>query len=117
MFLIGGMLQSSLLLNCLVQCQSHQLHFVTAFHFRLVSFNGFVQVEKYNTKTIVWELCGTKIVLLLWIFCIFFCSGLIHKDYTTTNELQEIRTTSGKAFLYFYSDAAYNMSGFNITYR
>lgn len=44
-------------------------------------------------------------------------SGLIHKDYTVTNELQEIQTTSGKAFLYFYSDAAYNMSGFNITYR
>ncbi|XP_056005895.1 attractin-like protein 1 isoform X1 [Ostrea edulis] len=44
-------------------------------------------------------------------------SGLIHKDYTSTNDLQEIRTSSGKAYLYFYSDAAYNMSGFNITYR
>ncbi|XP_062573722.1 attractin-like protein 1, partial [Saccostrea cucullata] len=44
-------------------------------------------------------------------------SGLIHKDYTSTTELQEIRTSSGKAYLYFYSDAAYNMSGFNITYR
>nr|XP_022341694.1 attractin-like protein 1 isoform X2 [Crassostrea virginica] len=44
-------------------------------------------------------------------------SGLIHKDYTSSRELQEIRTSSGKAFLYFYSDAAYNMSGFNITYR
>ncbi|UYV73510.1 ATRN [Cordylochernes scorpioides] len=30
--------------------------------------------------------------------------------------LPEITTHSGKAFLYFYSDAAYNMSGFNFTY-
>lgn len=36
---------------------------------------------------------------------------------TSADQLSEIVATSGSAYIYFYSDAAYNMSGVNITYR
>ena len=32
-------------------------------------------------------------------------------------ELNQITSTSNTILLYFYSDLAYNMSGFNISYR
>ena len=48
--------------------------------------------------------------------CVFY-SGLLLTDTTNReNRNLEIRITSGSAFLYFYSDSAYNMSGFKITY-
>lgn len=36
--------------------------------------------------------------------------------WSPVRQVPEITVTSGRAYLYFYSDAAYNMSGFNITY-
>ena len=42
---------------------------------------------------------------------------VIPKDNTKNVSLPVITAHSGSAFLHFYSDAAYNMSGFNITYR
>lgn len=35
----------------------------------------------------------------------------------STTTMPEITATSGRAYLYFYSDAAFNMSGFDITYH
>lgn len=43
-------------------------------------------------------------------------SGLLLKDGQAFQEVPEIVVTSGRAYLYFYSDAAYNMSGFNVSY-
>lgn len=43
-------------------------------------------------------------------------SGLLIKEGYYTQELPEIIATSGRAYLYFYSDTAYNMSGFKISY-
>ena len=44
------------------------------------------------------------------------CSGLVIPE-KADKTIPEIVVNSGSAYLHFYSDAAYNMSGFNITYR
>lgn len=44
-------------------------------------------------------------------------SGLMYTDNYAVRRLPEIVTTSGYALIHFYSDIAYNMSGFNISYR
>ncbi|XP_053204126.1 attractin-like protein 1 [Panonychus citri] len=43
-------------------------------------------------------------------------SGLLIKEGFYVQEIPEIIATSGRAYLYFYSDTAYNMSGFKISY-
>lgn len=43
-----------------------------------------------------------------------FSGSLITDKHSTI--VSEIVAQSGRAFIYFYSDAAYNMSGFNISY-
>ena len=48
---------------------------------------------------------------------VFIFSGLVRQQNMDDTYLPEIKTASGKAYIYFYSDAAYNMSGFNISYR
>lgn len=70
MFLIGGMLQSSLLLNCLVQFQSHQLHFVKAFQiswFQWFCVGGKIQ-HKNNSVGIMWNQDCYVTVDILYIF-------------------------------------------------
>ena len=42
-------------------------------------------------------------------------SGLVIPNGTTTSVMPEV-TMTGFSMLHFYSDAAYNMSGFNISY-
>lgn len=44
-------------------------------------------------------------------------SGLMHKDDYHIRRVPEVIARSGSALLHFYSDVAYNMSGFNITYK
>lgn len=44
-------------------------------------------------------------------------SGLMHKDGYHVRRVPEVIARSGSALLHFYSDVAYNMSGFNITYK
>ncbi|KAG7200810.1 hypothetical protein KM043_003181 [Ampulex compressa] len=44
-------------------------------------------------------------------------SGLMHKDGYHIRRVPEVIARSGSALLHFYSDVAYNMSGFNITYK
>ena len=45
-------------------------------------------------------------------------SGLVIPEKLGGNHtISEITAFSGSVFLHFYSDAAYNMSGFNISYR
>jgi len=47
----------------------------------------------------------------------FIFSGLMYsKDYSLQS-IPEIVAHSGFALLHFYSDIAYNLSGFNISYR
>lgn len=43
-------------------------------------------------------------------------SGSLVSEDKNSRFVPEIVAQSGRAFLYFYSDAAYNMSGFNISY-
>lgn len=43
-------------------------------------------------------------------------SGLMYKDAYAVRSVPEIITRSGSALLHFFSDDAYNMSGFNISY-
>ncbi|XP_046435096.1 attractin-like protein 1 isoform X1 [Neodiprion pinetum] len=44
-------------------------------------------------------------------------SGLMYKDGYHIRRVPEVIAHSGSALLHFYSDVAYNMSGFNITYK
>ncbi|XP_044007084.1 attractin-like protein 1 isoform X2 [Aphidius gifuensis] len=44
-------------------------------------------------------------------------TGLMHKDGYHIRRVPEIIAKSGTVFLHFYSDVAYNMSGFNISYK
>lgn len=44
-------------------------------------------------------------------------SGLMHKDGYHIRRVPEVIARSGSVLLHFYSDVAYNMSGFNITYK
>ncbi|XP_013386295.1 attractin-like isoform X2 [Lingula anatina] len=46
-------------------------------------------------------------------------SGLVVQETlkNQSHSVPEVTTKSGKAFLYFFSDAAYNISGFNISYQ
>ncbi|KAI1883794.1 hypothetical protein AGOR_G00235240 [Albula goreensis] len=44
-------------------------------------------------------------------------SGLIVPEHDTNETAPEVASTSGYALLHFFSDAAYNLTGFNISYR
>ncbi|XP_018329605.1 attractin isoform X2 [Agrilus planipennis] len=44
-------------------------------------------------------------------------SGLMYKDSYRIRKIPEVVVQSGSALLHFFSDDAYNMSGFNISYR
>ncbi|WAR22177.1 ATRN1-like protein [Mya arenaria] len=44
-------------------------------------------------------------------------SGLVSQELDVNNSFTELVADSGKAYIYFYSDAAYNMSGFHLKYR
>lgn len=48
---------------------------------------------------------------------LFLCSGLMYKSGYRIRRIPEVVATSGSALLHFFSDDAYNMSGFNLTYR
>ena len=43
-------------------------------------------------------------------------SGLIVPEVRGNETVPEVETTSGYALLYFFSDAAYNLTGFEIFY-
>ncbi|KAB7494399.1 Attractin-like protein 1 [Armadillidium nasatum] len=44
-------------------------------------------------------------------------SGMIVQDHYQASRTPEVVAKSGKALLYFYSDAAYNLTGFSISYK
>lgn len=46
-----------------------------------------------------------------------FFSGLTSYGDYRVQEVNEVTTSSNSVLLHFYSDLAYNMSGFNISYR
>lgn len=48
--------------------------------------------------------------------CLHF-SGLIVPERDGNESAPEVTVTSGYALLHFFSDAAYNLTGFNITYK
>lgn len=50
-------------------------------------------------------------------FLLLFCSGLIVPEKDSNETVPEVVATSGYALLHFFSDAAYNLTGFNITYK
>lgn len=49
--------------------------------------------------------------------CLPLFSGLTTFGGYQVQKLNEVTSTSSSVLLYFYSDLAYNMSGFNISYR
>ena len=51
------------------------------------------------------------------IFIFFYFSGLMYKKNFSIRRVPEVVATSGSALLHFFSDDAYNMSGFNISYK
>lgn len=44
-------------------------------------------------------------------------SGLMYKDKYSIRKIPEVVAESGTALVHFFSDDAFNMSGFNLTYR
>lgn len=44
-------------------------------------------------------------------------SGLMYKNGYSIRRIPEVVATSGSALVHFFSDDAFNMSGFNMTYR
>lgn len=44
-------------------------------------------------------------------------SGLMYKSNFSIRRIPEVVAQSGATLLHFFSDDAYNMSGFNISYR
>lgn len=44
-------------------------------------------------------------------------SGMVQLDKFATHNLTSLEAKSGSAYVHFYSDAAYNMTGFKITYK
>ena len=44
-------------------------------------------------------------------------SGMVRNDRYNTQRVPEILGESGNMLVHFYSDVAYNMTGFNITFR
>uniref|UniRef100_UPI000B4CA86C attractin-like n=1 Tax=Lonchura striata TaxID=40157 RepID=UPI000B4CA86C len=55
--------------------------------------------------------------ILLLILFFYFSSGLIVPEKDSNETVPEVVATSGYALLHFFSDAAYNLTGFNITYN
>lgn len=53
------------------------------------------------------------------VFNLFFIlsSGLMYRQNFSVRRVPEVVAHSGSALLHFFSDDAYNMSGFNISYR
>lgn len=49
--------------------------------------------------------------------CVMPCSGMIIPQNSQNYVIPELTASSGSAYIYFYSDAAYNMSGFKIEYK
>ena len=56
-------------------------------------------------------------VYVVLFVCICLYSGLMYKDGYSIRRIPEVVAHSGSALLHFYSDVAYNMTGFNISYR
>lgn len=50
--------------------------------------------------------------------CLFvICSGLMYNQNFSIRRVPEVVAHSGSVLLHFFSDDAYNMSGFNISYK
>lgn len=52
---------------------------------------------------------------IYFVWC--YCSGLIVPEHYGNETVPEVVSQSGYALLHFFSDAAYNLTGFNISYR
>lgn len=58
--------------------------------------------------------CVRTVNLIIFFFLLY--SGLMYKDSYAVRSVPEVMARSGSALLHFFSDDAYNMSGFNISY-
>lgn len=47
----------------------------------------------------------------------FICSGLMYSGNFSIRRVPEVVAHSGSVLLHFFSDDAYNMTGFNISYK
>lgn len=77
----------------------------------LLKFNYFID------STGVFSLVALLPFLSLLILFFYFSSGLIVPEKDSNETVPEVVATSGYALLHFFSDAAYNLTGFNITYK
>lgn len=55
--------------------------------------------------------------MLSFSVCSLHSSGLIVPERYGNETVPEVVSHSGYALLHFFSDAAYNLTGFNISYR
>lgn len=75
-----------------------------------MSFNYFISTGAFALVALL-----PFISLLILVF--YFSSGLIVPEKDSNETVPEVVATSGYALLHFFSDAAYNLTGFNITYK
>lgn len=57
---------------------------------------------------------GHSLMLILFVL---LCSGLMYRGNFSIRRVPQVIARSGTALLHFFSDDAYNMSGFNLTYK
>lgn len=60
---------------------------------------------------------GHSLMLILNRSSFVFCSGLMYRGNFSIRRVPQVIARSGTALLHFFSDDAYNMSGFNLTYK
>jgi len=72
-------------------------------------------VSSFHSRTLLQATLALSLVVSL--LCL--CSGVIlsRGSSSAAPAISELTAFSGSAYLYFYSDAAVNMSGFSIRYR
>lgn len=76
-----------------------------------MKFNYFI--ESTGAFTLVALLPFISLLILFF----YISSGLIVPEKDSNETVPEVVATSGYALLHFFSDAAYNLTGFNITYK
>ena len=105
---------------CCVQVKYHLWHKILCTRFVLPHYHSVSEVYWCNITLSTQITRSIEVCFCIYLqkMCVVLFSGLLVADAISKgNRKLEIRVTSGSAFLHFYSDSAYNMSGFEIRYR
>lgn len=77
-------------------------------------FNWFMHIRFHIRLTYI--LNSRQKIRIFFSLC-HFCSGLMYSHNISVRRVPEVVARSGSVLLHFFSDDAYNMSGFNISYK